>query len=219
MVPVSCTGRSKARVFAETIERMVPGAAVEAHRLDVVHDGAAFDRLIAEAAPALLVAATDTRDSRRVVNAAAARFAIPALFVALSDGAASVRIEVVADARGGPCHLCSSAAEAGELDFGDGARRSTTPYAAEANPQAVPALPVDIAIGTALATRIALTLLAGGEVGPLFHHGEQRGNVLFVSLRPDTWVFDEAWQRLVYEPERIPGCPVCDREPRAGDDP
>lgn len=43
-----------------------PGAdsgPAEAHRLDVVHDGA-FDRLIAEAAPALLVVATDTRDSR-----------------------------------------------------------------------------------------------------------------------------------------------------------
>ncbi len=196
-------------MFAETLERLVPDAAVTAHRLDVVRDGAAFDRLIADAAPVLVIAATDTRDSRRVINAAAARFALPALYVALSDGAASVRLEVVADARGGPCHLCSSTGEAGELAAGDDARRSTTPYAAAPDAQAVPALPVDIAVGTAIATRIALTLLAGGDVASWFRHGEQEGNVLFVSLRPDTWIFDEAWQRLVYRPEHVAGCPVC----------
>jgi len=215
VVPLSQVGRAKARVFAETLTRLVPGARVEGHRMQIVGQAAEFDRLLAGVRPDLLVVATDTRDSRIAVNAAAGRHGLPALYIALADGASSVRIEVVADARRGPCHLCSSAAETGPGSFADEARSATTPYATgvDSSSEAVPALPVDVGIGTALASRIALTMLAGGDPSPWFRHGEQHGNVLFVALRPDTWVLTEAWQRLSYAPERQPGCPVCGGEP------
>jgi hypothetical protein len=203
-------GRFKARVWADTLAQTVPQARVEGHAMDVVREARAFDELVARLRPDLLIAATDTRDSRRAVNAAAACHQIPALFVSLSDGAQSARIEVVEDARKGPCHLCALVAEGSALMAG-GDRGSRMPYAAETVPSAVavPALPVDIALGTAVATRIALLLLAGQGFRDYLRHGEQEGNVLFFSLQPQTWIFEEAWERLVYQVERVPGCPTC----------
>lgn len=207
-------GRPKCDVWAELLDATVPDAKVEGHLLDVVRQEAAFDALVSRTRPDLLVAATDTRDSRRAVNAAAAHHGVPALFVALSDAAASVRVELVADARRGPCHLCAMLGEGITGALADGARGSRTPYAAEASPPeavAVPALPVDIALGTAVATRLAVLLLAGQPLREYLRHGEQEGNVLFFSLRPAFWIFEEAWDRLVYQVERSPDCPVCGR--------
>lgn len=154
-------GRFKSDAWASALRSSVPNARIEGIALDVVQRGVDFDALVEREHPDLLIAATDTRDSRRVVNAAAAMHHIPALFVALSDGAASARIEVVEDAARGPCHGCSVIAEGGSAPA-DG-RRSSMPYASEPAPetQAVPALPVDVAIGAAIATRVALLLLAG----------------------------------------------------------
>ena len=207
-------GRSKARVWREILGATVPDARLDSHAVDVVRQGAAFDAIMRAERPDLLIAATDTADSRRVANAAAARHGVPALFVALSDGAASVRVEVVNDARRGPCHLCATRAEGGIAEAGTAPKASLTPYAAEIAPAntAVPALPVDVAIGAAIATRIAVTMLSGGDWQQYFRHGDQRGNVLFLSLRPDFWVFDEAWDRFVYEVERAPDCPACGEE-------
>lgn len=209
-------GKRKAIVWQSTLQRTVPNARVEGHAIDVVRQGAAFNRLLAEARPDLLIAATDTRDSRRTVNAMAAHYDIPALFVALSDGASSVRIEVVENARRGPCHLCSMYAEG--MLFGENAKRSRMPYASDTLPEpvAVPALPVDIALGTAIATRIALLLLAGADWRAFMKNGEQQGNVLFLSMRPDHWIFDGAYDRLVYEVGRFVECPCCGSREREG---
>lgn len=204
-------GRPKADVWVERLRATVPAVGVDARTLDVVREGAAFEALVRSERPDLLICATDTADSRRVVNAAAARHGVKALYVALADGAASVRIEIVEDASLGPCHLC---AEHGEgivpAGFG-GTRRSRTPYATESKPSqaAVAALPVDVGIGAAIAARVALLLLAGADAGAWFVNGEQRGNVMFMALQPNTWVFEEPWTRLVYQVERDPCCPVC----------
>lgn len=202
-------GQPKATVWQDILRRTVPDARAEGHAIDVVRQAAAFDRLLVAAPPDLLVAATDTRDSRRMVNAMAARYGVAALFVALSDGASSVRIEVVENAHRGPCHLCAMHAEG--IVFEENVERSRTPYASDASPEpvAVPALPVDIALGTAIATRVALLLLAGGDWRNFVKNGEQRGNVLFMSMRPDYWIFDGAYDRFVYEVERFPDCPAC----------
>jgi hypothetical protein len=102
------------------------------------------------------------------------------------------------------------------LDEGaDAGRGATMPYDAGAAPAeavAVPAMPVDIALATALATRLAVARLAGEPMDRYLRHGEQRGNVLFLSLRPDFWVFAEAWDRFVYQVERSPQCPACGGE-------
>lgn len=214
-LPASLTrdiGRPKCHVWAEILNATVPGASVEGHALDVVRQGTAFDAIVSHDRPDLMIAATDTRDSRRVVNAAAAIHGVPALFVTLSDGASSVRIELVEDAGKGPCHLCGVLAE-GSLDAG-AARgpRSSMPYSAtDAQPDsvAVPAMPADIAIATAMATRLALNVLAGVPARDYFRRGDQTGNVLFFSLRPDFWVFEDAWDRMVYQVERSIDCPTC----------
>ena len=91
-------GRPKASVFAELIRETVPDAKVDTHALDVVREESRFLDLVTAAKPDLIIAATDTRDSRRVINAAAALRKTPLLVVALSDGASSVRIEVVPSA-------------------------------------------------------------------------------------------------------------------------
>lgn len=209
--PQDALGLTKAQVFRDTLAAAVPGAQVEGHAIDVVRQAPAFAALLRWAQPDLLIAATDTRDSRRAVNAVALQAQRPALFVGLSDGAASARIELMEPP--GPCHLCAMAAEQ-PLEL---LRTSRTPYAlAEMDPVAVPALPVDIAIGAALATRLALLRLSGQEWRTYLHNGAQRGNVLFFSLRPDHWVFEEAWQRLIYDVERRPYCPACGWEEDVG---
>lgn len=218
-VELGHVGRTKAEVWTEVLRHTVPDASVEAHAVDVVRQVGQLAAIVERERPSLLVAATDTADSRRIVNAVAARYGVPALFVALADGAASVRIEVVPDARNGPCHLCAERAEGIAPSGFGGTRRSRTPYASEPEPPptAVAALPVDVGLGTAVATRIALLLLTGVDPSPWLTHGQQRGNVLFVSLRPDTWVFEEAWDRMVYQVERDRECPVCG-DPEADDD-
>ena len=205
-------GQPKAHVWQAILEATVPGARCTGHAIDVVREATKLDALLTATKPDLLIAATDTADSRRMVNAMAARHGVPALFVGLSDGAASVRVEVVEDARTGPCHLCAMVAEGG-LARGD--RRSLTPYAAgpqeAAGAEAVPALPIDVALGALVAARIALHLLAGEDFHALLRNGEQHGNVLFLSLRPGWWVFEDAWDRFVYQVERDPDCPACGR--------
>ena len=133
---------------------------------------------------------------------------IPLLVVSLSDGASSVRIEVVAPASEGPCHLCSTLAEDG-VGPRIASRASRKPYGVDLEPSAVPALPVDVTLGATLATKVALLVLAGEDWKSYFRNGEQRGNVLFVGLRPDFWVFEQAWDRLVYPAEPHPDCPQC----------
>lgn len=204
-------GRQKARAWTELLRSTVPAAQIEAHAMDIVRESTAFDRLLTEARPDLLLVATDTADSRRTANAAAARHGVPTLFVGLSDGAASVRVEIVDDARRGPCHLCSTHAEGLSLPAGAAARGSLTPYATEPTPPpvAVSALPVDVALGAAVAARVAILLLAGADWRQYLRNGEQQGNVLFLALRPDFWLFEGAWDRLVYQPDRWPDCPAC----------
>jgi ThiF family len=201
--------KPKPHVWRDILRRAVPGARVEGHAIDIVRQAVTFERLVVSEKPDLLVAATDTRDSRSMVNAMAACHGIPALFVGLSDGASSVRIEVVESAQRGPCHLCAVFAEGGTT--GDIDKRSRMPYGTDVdpNPRGVPALPVDIALGTAIATRIALLLLGGGDWRQYMKNGEQRGNVLFFSLRPDHWVFEGAYDRLVYQVQRFADCPGC----------
>lgn len=204
-------GLPKARVWQEMLEATVPGAKVQGHAIDVVLGASAFDAMIARERPHLLVAATDTADSRRTVNAMAARHGVPALFVGLADGAASVRVELVEDARRGPCHLCAMRAEG----FVEQGRRSRLPYGAdlveESHAAGVTALPIDVAMGALVGARIAVQLLAGQDVRALFRNGEQRGNVLFLSFRPGWWLFEEAWDRFVYQVEQDPDCPACGR--------
>jgi len=201
-------GRPKASVFAELIRETVPDAQVDTHALDVVREEARFLDLMTAANPDLIIAATDARDSRRVINSAAVLRKIPLLVVSLSDGASSVRIEVVAPASEGPCHLCSTLAEDG-VGPRIASRASRKPYGVDLEPSAVPALPVDVTLGATLATKVALLVLAGEDWKSYFRNGEQRGNVLFVGLRPDFWVFEQAWDRLVYPAEPHPDCPQC----------
>lgn len=217
-------GAPKALVWQEMLEATVPGARVAGHVLDVVQQATSFDALVAATRPDLLIAATDTADSRRMVNAMAARHGVPALFVGLADGAASVRVEVVEDARGGPCHLCATVAEGGRGGTADPGARSRTPYATdrqeEGDARAVPALPIDVALGALIAARIALRMLAGEDFQTLLRNGDQKGNVLFLSLQPGWWVFEDAWDRFVYQVERDPDCPACGHataSPTSGD--
>ena len=56
---------------------------------------------------------------------------------------------------------------------------------------------------------LSLLVIAGEDWRAYFRNGEQAGNVLFVGLRPDFWVFEQAWDRLVYPAEPRPACPQC----------
>ena len=201
------SGRRKAFVFTELLRDTVPGALVSAHALDVVREAGRFETLAAEASPSLVIAATDTRDSRREVNALARRLHVPALFVGLSDGARSARFEVVDGP--GACHLCATIGEGSGMPHAT--RPSLRPYSTVGadEPKAVPALPANIAVANAMATRIAVGVLAGEGWERFFQNGEQRGRVMFVGLEPEEWVFEGAYDRLVYAPERAAECPAC----------
>jgi molybdopterin/thiamine biosynthesis adenylyltransferase len=210
--PGRSLGRAKAQVFEAVVQTSVPGGRARAFRLDVVRDARQVWQHLQAFKPDLLVAATDTEDSRRQVNAACADLDIPGLFVGLADGANSLRVQLVERARRGPCYLCAATGEGVPL----GVRRTLTPYASEvAEPgHAVPALPVDVALGAGVACRLALELLAGRPWRALLRNGDQQGSVMFMALRPDWWVFESAWDRLVYEPTVNPDCP-CAHEPEA----
>ena len=209
--PSATLGKTKASVWAGAVERAVPGGRVRGVAMDVAREAKAFVELVREFGPDLTVVATDTRDSRQIVNAFAADESFSTLYVSLAEGASSVRIELVVDAKAGPCHLCSTAAEHGAEGLGDRARSTLVPYADGSTPvhEAVPALPANIALGTGIATRIALEWLAGGDTAAWMRRGEQKGSVLFVSLEPNWWVFDEPLSRFVYAPMCRPECPVC----------
>lgn len=207
LAPRECVGRAKATVWAQHLNQHIPGAQVVGHKMDVVKRWKAFEELLRQEEPDLVVVCTDTRDSRRVVNATCARLGLPALYVALAEGASSVRLEVVRDAAQGPCHLCSSLGESADGAFTRSESGSRVPYSAQEQPQAAePALPVDVSLGTGMATRVALSMLSGQGWEPWFTHGQQRGNVMFLSLRADWWVFEEPWQRLVYQASHHHAC-------------
>ena len=206
-VPLSNVGRRKTTVWADCVRDTVPDARAVGVPMDVVRDAAGFDGLLRDTVPHLLVAATDTLDSQRTINAMGARHEVPVLYVMLSDHARSARFEVVSNAAAGPCHLCSTRCE-DALFVPE--RRSRTPYANSPPPAgAVPALPCNVQVATAFATRVALALLADQPWQPFFRHGRQSGQVLFVALEPDWWLFDAPLDRFAYQPRRHPDCPVC----------
>lgn len=215
--PAHDVGRRKVLVWERILRATIPGAAVSGVPMDVVRDPGGFDAILEDHRPDLLIVATDTRDSRRAVTLTSVRHRLPVLFVALSDGAATLRLEVVEDAASGPCHLCSSAHEGGASPERT-ERRSLTPYAAQDAPAdvAVPALPLNVAMANAVAARVAASHLAGAGWRAWFRRGAQEGTVMFVSLEPAAWVFDEPWMRLVYQPERVDGCPACGQDWEVG---
>ena len=200
-------GRGKAAVWAAALDAQVPGACVTGVRLDVVRASCEFRRLFERIAPDLVVVATDTLDSRLVTNALAVEYGVPALYVALSDGAASVRLEVVSLDKGSPCHLCGVLAEGG-LGRLDSASPKRAAYAGSL-PTSMEALPVDVSLAAGFATRVATQILRGEPWETWFSHGSQRGNVTLIALRPDWWLFDDAWSRLTHAVSQSSSCPVC----------
>ncbi|NUN13975.1 MAG: ThiF family adenylyltransferase [Myxococcales bacterium] len=212
-------GLPKVDVWANHLCAIVPDAKVRGVVNDVVTQTDEFEQLLVDFRPGLVIAATDTLDSRLVINGLCARHKIAALYVALSDGAQSARIELVPNAQAGPCHWCSSKAE-GDVapKFGAG---TLIPYAADVAKTAVSALPINVGIASAWAARIAVAFLSQFKIeteppvpspelwSEYFIHGKQQGTILFMALEPDTWVFENPMDRVIYQPIRADDCPVC----------
>lgn len=207
MASMDDVGLPKVRVWADALAWAVPGAKARGEVIDVVREADRFDAMIAEVAPHAIVVSTDTRDSRFTVAALAARRGIPVLFVALSDGAQSARLEWVPNQKDWACHQCSSARE-GDSTPAWG-KATAMPYATDNTQAAVPALGVNVALASTWASRVLVSVLAGQPWEPLFWQGEQRGNVMFLGLEPDSWLFDRPLDRVVYKAERFDDCPLC----------
>lgn len=206
------TGRPKVEVAAEMLRDAFPVARVTPHRRDVVVEAHWFHQFLEQEQPDLVVVSTDTRDSCLLVNDLCVACRLPALFVALSDAAASVRLEVVDLAREPGCHRCSSAAEGLSAGGFDPRRATHLTYGvdtADTGSAAVPALSADINLGSAVATKLALAILAGEDWRRTTRNGAQHGRVLFFSHEPDCWIFSEALQKVSYQPEPDPTCPTC----------
>ncbi|MBI4872092.1 MAG: ThiF family adenylyltransferase [Candidatus Riflebacteria bacterium] len=188
-----------------------PTTTVEGVDLDLMSDsGHAFERLVRDFKPDLMIVSTDTRDSRLLSASLAHQAGIQALFVGLSDGAESGMIQVQTPAT--PCWLCANrdALLSQAVPMRDRSIQYGLRSAPENETAGVPALSANVAVTAAVASKLAVLLLAGEPWEPYFRDSAGRsGTVLAVSACSETWLFSSFLQTVVFRVEPDPACPIC----------
>lgn len=151
-------GRRKTAAVADALRRRVPGIRVRTTDLDVVADP--DDLAGAVSGCHVLVGATDSNASRRVVNRLALASARPAIF-----GRAYTRAcggDVARVSAGGPCWECLFAQVVAEEEVASVNSAGAVAYA-DAPARAEPGLALDIAPIAQMCARLVITELVRGK--------------------------------------------------------
>jgi molybdopterin/thiamine biosynthesis adenylyltransferase len=202
-------GRKKVVVIKERCEKANPAARVRAEARDFCEDIAYFDALFKEDPPSLVIASTDTADSLRDCNSLCLQYGIPALYVGLFDGAESGQIFFASGKPEDPCLGCILEEPYPAVSL----RQTTENYAAEQSQAqyAVPALSTDIAIVSDLAGKVALAYLSGADLQQYFKNFDNKGEVMWFSTTPNTWIMEDFAQKVVAKVLKNPDCLACGR--------
>ena len=203
-VPELLVGRYKPLVSKELAEQNIPGVKITAFTKDFCKEISFFDQYIDEWKPELIIIATDTEDSRRDANSIGYNKQIPVMYVGLSDKAESGQIMLISGKKENPCYSCFSG---NKNPFKGRATNKQYGIDSENEVRAVPALSIDINIITDIATKIAVAVLAGED--GYFKKFDNRGEVMWFSTKPDTWVFEDFAQKIIAKIEKNPDCRVC----------
>ncbi|MDP8215997.1 MAG: ThiF family adenylyltransferase [Candidatus Kaelpia imicola] len=210
-MPELLAGRLKTIAFKDAVMSNIPNAEVKAFAYDFCKDITFFDKFTDEWKPALMVIATDTEDSRRDVNWLSYNKGIPALYIGLADKAESGQIIYISGKKQDPCYMCfkgNSGNEGGPINL----RSTNKQYGVDENEQrSVPALSIDVNIISDIATKLAMVILAGEDISQYFKQFDNKGDALWFSTKPDTWVFEDFAQKLVAKIEKNPDCVICGR--------
>ena len=151
-------GRRKTAAVADALRRRVPGIRVRTADLDVVADPEALANAVAGCH--VLVGATDSNASRRVVNRLALASARPAIF-----GRAYTRAcggDVARVSAGGPCWECLFAQVVAEEEVASVNSAGAVAYA-DAPARAEPGLALDIAPIAQMCARLVIVELVRGK--------------------------------------------------------
>jgi len=207
--PELLVGLNKCYAMAKYIQMIIPNAKVSSYPIDVSRSVRAFSQLIDEIKPDIIILSTDTRDSIRDTNAVAREHLVPVLHIALSDGAESGQIHFMSAKPDDPCLMCMMP----EDENPSGVRDSRRQYA-ETDSQAqaaVPSLSIDTTIIASIATKILMAFLAGEDIAQYFTVAGNTGQVMWFSTTPDTWILQDAFQKLTATVEKYPQCRGCSK--------
>ena len=106
------------------------------------------------------------------------------------------------------CFKGNSGNEGGPINL----RSTNKQYGVDENEQrSVPALSIDVNIISDIATKLAMVILAGEDISQYFKQFDNKGDALWFSTKPDTWVFEDFAQKLVAKIEKNPDCVICGR--------
>lgn len=204
--PELLVGQNKALATAEAISMISHDAVSHAYDFDVCLEPNRLKQIIKSNKPDIIILSTDTRDSIREVNGIARQFNIPVLHVVLSDGAESGQIYFMSSKQDEPCLVCIM-----QDAENTGLRDSRRQYAEEESRAqiSVPSLSVDTSIIASIAAKILMAYLAGESIKNYFTSMGNKGQVMWVSTTPDTWILEDAFQKLTAIVEKNPKCPGC----------
>lgn len=205
--PELLIGRNKCAACKDDIHLNLPASNVYAFPFDVAESPGRFSEALTERRPDVIVLSADTADGIATTNAQARRMEIPVIHIALSDGAESGQIHMITGKSDDPCLLCMQP----PADISVVRSPSLRPYAEDLGDtqRGVPALSVDTTIIASLATKIVLAFLATGDATDYFTQMGNRGQIMWFSTTPNTWVMEDFAQKIVasvLKTERCPGC-------------
>lgn len=206
----SLVGRRKADLVQQQ-ERLSLGTSnIKTADVDICANNEIVEYELRSFAPDLLIACTDTWDSRIDMAAIGRRLGVAQLHIGFSDAAKSIEIGYFGVGEDDPCPGCRL--------VGDGAgtqqslRRQSRNYGSD--PAGVPALNANIEFGAAAAFRLVVGLLAENQSDAIerwFCSGDARGNLIWLSAEPETWITEDAFQVVIARVAKNPECPICAR--------
>ena len=207
-MPELLAGRLKTTAFKDAVISCIPDTKVKAYTKDFCKDIAFFDSFTDEWKPDLIIIATDTEDSRRDVNWLSYNKGIPTLYIGLSDRAESGQIIYISGKKQDPCYMCFKGKSDSENPITS--RATNKQYGIDEGEQrSVPALSIDVNIISDIATKLAMVILASEDISQYFKQFDNKGDVLWFSTKPGTWVLEDFAQKLVAKIEKNPKCVVC----------
>lgn len=207
-LPELFVGRAKTMAFKDAVLNNIPDTKVKAYTKDFCKDIAFFDQFTDEWKPDLIIIATDTEDSRRDVNWLSHNKGIPALYIGLADKAESGQIIYISGKKQDPCYMCFKGK--GDFENPTTTRATNKQYGIdECEQRSVPALSIDVNIISDIATKLAMVILASEDVSQYFKQFDNKGDIMWFSTKPDTWVLEDFAQKLIAKIQKDPKCVVC----------
>lgn len=207
-VPELSVGRQKVSLLKDILERAVPNAKITAYYKDFSKEIGFFDNLLSENKFDLIIVSTDIVNSHTDAMVLAYNKKTDILYVLLGDGAESGMIAHFSP-DSDSCYLCYSLFDDSEIKMN--LKKDNRQYGliTEEEQHGVPALSVDIGIISSIASKICLAIISGDDSSQYFKVFDSTGNIIFFSTKPDTWIFEDAFQKICIAVEKNPECPLC----------